>query len=96
MKYRPPKVDLGIDGNTHRASTSKDHLKMVEHKVSHMEFLIQFYMKKSTYDVPSNVRHPKNAPSISLNLDLSPHMAKKALKTFKDEQKVHQVQKKLQ
>ena len=83
-------------GNSHKTSTSQDQLKMVEYKDPHMEFLTQFYMKKNTYDVPSSVRHPKNAPSVSLNLDLSPNMAKKALKVFEYEQKAHQVQKKLQ
>ena len=96
MKYRPPKVGQVINGNSHKASSSQDHLKMVEPKDSHKEFLIKFYMKKNTYYVPSSVRHPKKAPSISLNLDLSPHMAKKALKISKHKQKVHQVHKKLQ
>ena len=87
MKYGPPKVDQGINGNSHRASTSKD---------SHMESPIQSCMKKDTYDVPSSDRHPKNAPSINLNLDLLPHMAKEAMKTSKYEQKVNQVQEKPQ
>ena len=33
---------------------------MVEYEASHMESLNKFYMKKNTYDVPSNVRHPEN------------------------------------
>ena len=88
--------DVPSSGNSHRASTSKDHLKKVEYKDSHMESPIQSCMKKDTYDVPSSDRHPKNAPSINLNLDLLPHMAKKALKTSKYEQKANQVQEKPQ
>ena len=86
-------------------------LKMVEYEASHMESLNQFYIQRNIYDVPSSVRHPKNAPSISLNLDLSPNMVKKNLKMLEYEQNVlntnmmvcssgylnsHQVQKKLQ
>ena len=41
MKYGPPKVDQGINGNSHRASTSKDHLQKDEYKDSHMESPIQ-------------------------------------------------------
>jgi hypothetical protein len=95
----------------HKTSTPKDQLKMVEYEASHMENLNQFNIKRNNNDVPSSVRHPKNAPSISLNLDLSPNMAKKALKMLEYEQNVlnsnmmicssgytnsHQVQKKLQ
>ena len=47
-------------------------------------------MKKNTYDVPSSVRHPKNAHSVSLNQDLSPNMAKKTLKVLWCEQKALQ------
>ena len=61
---------------------------MVEYKVYHMEFL--------TYDVPSSIRHPKNAPSVRFNLYLSPNMTKKALKVPEYKQKTHQIQKKLQ
>jgi hypothetical protein len=97
--------------NLNKTSTPKDQLKMVEYEASHMESLNQFYIKRNNYEVPSSVRHPKNAPSISLNLDLSPNMVKKDLKIPEHEQSVlntnmmicssgytnsHQVQKKLQ
>ena len=75
-------MDQGIEGNSHNASTSKDHLKKGEYKDSHMESPIQSYMKKDTY--------------VSLNLDQTPNMAKKALKVSEYEQKAHQVKKKLQ
>jgi hypothetical protein len=93
-------------GNSHKTSTPQDQLKVVEYKGSNMEHLT------ITYDVPSSVRHPKNAHSVSLNLVLSPNMAKKALKVPQYEQnvlktnvliynsgylnKAHQDQKKLQ
>ena len=69
---------------------------MVEYEASHMENLNQFNIKRNNNDVPSSVRHPKNTPSISLNLDQTHNMAKKALKVSEYEQKAHQVQKKLQ
>ena len=69
---------------------------MDKHKDSHIEYPIQSYTKKNTYDVPSSVRHPKTAPSISLNRKMSHHMAKETLKTFKCEQKADKEQKKLQ
>jgi hypothetical protein len=83
-------------GKSHKTSTPQDQLKMIEYEVSHMEFLTQFYMKKNNYDVPSSIRHLKNAPSVSLNPDLSPNMVKEAKKVFAYEQKAHQVQKKPQ
>jgi hypothetical protein len=61
-----------IDDSSHKATTSQDQLKMVRHKDSQMMFLTQLYVKKNTYDVPSSVRNPKNASSVSLNMDLSP------------------------
>ena len=71
-------------GNSYKTSTPQDQLKMVEYDVSRMESLTQFHMKKNTYDVPSSVKHPKNAHSVSVsvNLDLSPNMVKKALKVL--------------
>ena len=53
-----------------------------------MECLAQLYMKRNNYDVPSSVGYPKNAPSVSLNLYLSPNMEKKALKMLEYEQSV--------
>ena len=66
---------------------------MVEYEVPCIEILTQFRMKKNTYNVPSSVRHPKNAPSVSLNLVPSPNMVKKALKVSEYEQNAYQVQK---
>ena len=63
---------------------------MDKHRDPHMEFLIQFYAKKNTNDVPSSGRHPKNTTSVSLSLDQSPHMAKKVLMMFKYKLKVLQ------
>ena len=109
VKYK--RSHMKSSDRSHKTSTPKDQLKMVEYEASHMENLNQFYIKRNNYDVPSSVRHPKNAPSINLNLDLSPNMAKKALKMLEYEQNVlssnmmicssgylnsHQVQKKLQ
>jgi hypothetical protein len=71
-------------GNYHKTSTPQDQLKMVEYKGSHMESLIL------TYNVPSSVRHPKTAHRVSLNQDLSPNMAKKALKVLQYEQNAPQ------
>jgi hypothetical protein len=71
-------------GNYHRTSTPQDQLNMVKYKGSHMESLTL------TYNVPSSVRHPKNAHSVSLNQDLSPNMAKKTLKVLWCEQKALQ------
>jgi hypothetical protein len=94
-------------GNLNKTSTPKGQLKMAEYEASHMESLNQF----NNYNVPSRFGHPKNAPSISLNLDLSPNMMKKYLKILEYEQSVlntnmmicssvylnsHQAQKRLQ
>ena len=77
-RYKPLKMDKGINlrmlgkspprhlaiisGNSHRLSTSKDHLKMNKHKDSHnhMEFLTKVYMKKNTYYVPGSNSHTKS------------------------------------
>ena len=66
---------------------------MVKYEVPCIEILTQFRMKKNTYNVSSSVRHPKNAPSVSLNLVPSPNMVKKALKVSEYEQNAYQVQK---
>ena len=71
-------------GNYHRTSTPKDPLNMIKYKGSHMASLTL------TYNVPSSVRHPKNAHSVSLNQDLSPNMVKKNLKVLWCEQKALQ------
>jgi hypothetical protein len=75
-------------GNLNKTSTPKDQLKMAEYEASHMESLKQLYMKRNNYDVPSSVSHSKNAPSISINLYLSPNMMKKDLKILEYEQNV--------
>jgi hypothetical protein len=76
MMYQPLKVDKGINlrmlgkslprhlpvvnGNSHRLSTPKDHLKMDKYKDSHMKSSIRSHIKKDTYDVPGSISHTKS------------------------------------
>ena len=55
-----------------------------------MESLTKFDMRKNTDYAPSSSRLPKNTSSVSLNLDQSPHVAKKVLRMFKHKRKAPQ------